>query len=271
MLAAISRLRAERDQLLLDFDYLQMESRFKAEALQNQVTEMQRESQQNVEEMSMRYSELGELRSELSNETLQKQKLQNALSALSLVIQHLHRKSDDIHAEANKVFDLHIKGSSRLQARITELESRLIAKEEGASTSTLIIADLEEQLGSKVLELTQLSQATDAELASKNEEIEQLSIRLSSNARLIEDKEGEKALLEKEIHQLNLELNLAKEELEALHTSYSRLKATSSDANTSGGVAKVLQDEIKQLESRILRRNEQSVFTNMRSGGSRLI
>ena len=30
MLAAISRLRAERDQLLLDFDYLQMESRFKA-------------------------------------------------------------------------------------------------------------------------------------------------------------------------------------------------------------------------------------------------
>lgn len=257
MLAAINRLRLERDQLRMDFDYLQMETRFQIEALESQLARLQARNQQECAETAERQVETERLRQVLKGEREKRRKLQVAASVISLVAQHIHRENEGVRSELKRVIDLHNDASSRLQENLSALQSQLGSKEEELASSSLTITSLEAELASKAEQLTQMSESTSLLLSSKDTEISQMQDQLSIASKTIESAAKERDALEVEARRLEAELRIVREKLEEMRHSYDRLQAVQATGLSSDDTTKALHQEIEECNGRVLRREQQ--------------
>ncbi|KAL0576713.1 hypothetical protein V5O48_005280 [Marasmius crinis-equi] len=235
LLAAVERLRAERSGLQRDLEFLEMESRFRIEALEAQVSSLS---------SSTRGDETGQIcatEKELS-------RLGKATIAFSIVVQHLHHSLSLVERDSPSANNDSIVAS--LEARLKATEAQVSGLESSLEDATEERDDALSQLGSASSEWK--TKLEDAEAAHENtkEELERVDSELTE---MISDRNS----LSLQVENLANDLKSAQRDLEEAEKRYSSLQFHQLSTMSSTEATKALRRQIEELEGRVLRRNEQ--------------
>ncbi|KAF5323386.1 hypothetical protein D9611_005608 [Ephemerocybe angulata] len=263
LLSAIDRLRAERDSLLRDVQFLESESRFTIEALEARLSRSMAttatDSDDTIHTINQLKMEMDALHSHLddvqaaSEAHLRKKdreitRLGNALTALGVVAAQWpsrpagHPSQDTGVPDDNRVNEL----ENRLDNTVHRLEAT--TSERDGLTDTLRRSQVSWEDELQVLRLKQ---------QQSNRTIQDLSSEVDELTKTVEQIESERSSLVIHVKNLETDLQHAHDELATAESRYSDLQFHQLSSMSSTEATKNLRMQIKELEGRVSRRNEQ--------------
>lgn len=174
LLDAIDRLRAERDQLKYDFEFLQVESQFTIQSLEAKVAHSLSDSST-------------ALHSSESESQLQKSQL--AMSAMAVAVQHLHAKNELIdNASTQSTFELTTKDEelTQIRRRLTDVDVILQGERERRQELELEKEQLEAERDAVKEELKDVLERYDRLQDAQTLPTEDATVALTEEIKLLE-------------------------------------------------------------------------------------
>ncbi|KAI0294920.1 hypothetical protein BC826DRAFT_1104398 [Russula brevipes] len=254
LLAAVDRLRSERDDLRRQLEFLKMESKFAIEALERKINSAPAFT---TTAEDPRVSQL---------QATDSSHLGLIASASLVMVGHLQTRvdhhielKDQAHAEIS-----HLR--SQLQDAVTSHDDSLRATH-GIQQSVLDMRnhlhDTEQQRDDLLLQVqhfqSQVAAATHVreQCRELQSNLEGATTRLSEVTKALEDAESERNSLKVEVVNLQDEMALAQKELKQAERRYSDLQNQQLSSMSSTQVNHKLKEQIEELEGRVARRTEQ--------------
>ncbi|KAH8119781.1 hypothetical protein DFH11DRAFT_7013 [Phellopilus nigrolimitatus] len=258
MLDAIDRLRAERDQLRTDFEFFQLETQFKVQALEKQVAFSQ-PSRTSVSDVELQQSQAlaAHLSGKLNIGRIQVQKLQVAMSAMLVTVQYLHSQNEFLQERSLITATSQETAASRGHAEVETLHSQLNEQQVECSSLGATLADLQERLGAKHAEVDFVETESRTIFMSKDEELALAQARLSDASNTLESEREGRIALEQDVARLNANCASIRQELTDALERCEHLRDAQTSALPSDNGTRILKEEIKLLEGRVMRRTEQ--------------
>ncbi|KAI0285376.1 hypothetical protein BGY98DRAFT_1183192 [Russula aff. rugulosa BPL654] len=239
LLAAVNRLRGERDDLRRQLEFLHMESKFTIDALESKinsgatstkavatagdprVSQLQGEVQELLERLAQANS-----RMQLPSSAMDSSRLNLVASASLVMVKHLQNQIDhDVRSNDQAHGEMLTWGA----------------------TST--ISDSSSQVAANTRSREQW-QELQSDLAGK-------TARVSDITRSLEDAETERNSLKVEVVNLQNDMASAQEELKQAEQRYSNLQNQQLSSMSTTQVNRKLKEQIEELEGRVARRTEQ--------------
>ncbi|KAH6917034.1 hypothetical protein BKA70DRAFT_1486238 [Coprinopsis sp. MPI-PUGE-AT-0042] len=256
LFATIQRLRSERDDLLRRVEFLESESRFTIEALEAKLSASvaTTESPHNTAgtltqmklEMDSLHSELSAVQSQASHVASSKNKailrLNRAVVALGLTVGHLSAE-----AQESKRANPHD------NTRVTELEEKLASTILSLETVTCRKDEIADALQGKEGEL----EAARFGQQQATRTVQDLSSRINTLTNQLDMAESQRDSFATQIDNLERELSNSRKELAQAEERYSDLQFNQLNSMSSSEATTALRNQIRELEMRIMRRNEQ--------------
>jgi chromosome segregation ATPase len=251
LLAAIDRLRVERDDLRRDVQFLETESRFAIESLEAKLSA-------SVSTVTSR----GAMEVTQSRRIVERSAL--VATASAVVIRHLDFRYSQLQEELRIT-----------QNQCADWQSQLQVKNQTIEQQTDKIHALEVQLGVSMSNLHGLckqrddieSNFTQRELQWEEERqrinrlnqnnLEELGRQVQELSRTLENVEYERDSLALQATNLTSELHSTKQELANGESRYSSLQFQQLSTMSASEANRVLRDQLKEMEMRIARRTEQ--------------
>jgi chromosome segregation ATPase len=288
LLTAVDRLRNERDDLRRQLEFLQVESKFTIEALENkintgasfvqaaattedpQVLQLQAEVQELLERLAKASSRSHK---DLSSSATESSRLSLIASASLVMVEHLQTRVDhDREAMEQTLIEIsHLRSQLQdtmfsseeshhtnhtLQQSLLDLQLRL----ESSSSS---LHDTQRQRDNLLLQVDHLQSQIVAsdhireqyqELQSSHE---RTTTRLAVATNTLEDAESERNSLRVEVVNLQGDMVSAQNSLKQAEQRYSDLQNQQLSSLSSTQVNRKLKEQIEDLEGRVARRTEQ--------------
>jgi len=273
LLAAIDRLRGERDSLRRDVQFLESESRFTIEALEAKLSaSMSSTSDNTATTISQLRAEMDDLHyhlakvSERNAATAESKNFE--IKRLSLVVQTLAV----------------VLGHASSQAKISETRLLSLAQDELQTSQNDVMEqerrmkDLENRLDATILDHKAMTSQRDgllAELQRKDsqwekdlatartaeretrEELEDVLHRMSEITSHLQDVESERDSLRLQITNLMMDMQNVQEDLNNAESRYTSLQFHQLSNMTNNEATRNLRGQIEELENRVMRRTEQ--------------
>ena len=288
LLTAVDRLRSERDDLRRQLEFLQVESKFTIEALENKInsgasnvqaaatTEDPRvhQLQDEVQELLERLAKASSRsHKDLSSSAVESSRLSLIASASLVMVEHLQTRIDhDSKAMDQTLIEIsHIR--SQLQDTMTSsdeshhtnhtLQQSLLDLQHRLESSTSSLHDTQRQRDDLLLQVDHLQSqilASDRireqyqELQSNHE---RTSTSLADVTNALEDAESERNSLRVEVVNLQGDIVSAQNSLKQAEQRYSDLQNQQLSSMSSAQVNRKLKEQIEDLEGRVARRTEQ--------------
>ena len=281
LLSAVGRLRCERDELRRQLEFLQVESKFTIEALENRinsearlikttattedprVSQLQGEVQELLERLA-RTSSISSL--DVPSSSVDSSRLGLIASASLVMVGHLQTRVDhDIEVKdkaRTEIAHLH----SQLQDAATSYDESLRTSH-GIQQSVLDMQhqlhDTQQQRDDLLLKVEHLqSQAatngrTREQCRELQSNLEGTTARLSDVTKALEDVESERNSLKVELVNLYDDMAVAQRELKQAEKRYSDLQNQQLSSMSSTQINCKLKEQIEELEGRVARRTEQ--------------
>ena len=288
LLAAVDRLRGERDDLRRQLEFLQVESKFTIEALQNKInsgasslkaaatTEDLRvlELQSEVQELLDRLAKANSGSPlALSSSAMESPRLGLIASASLVMVEHLQTRVDhDSEAMDQALIEVsHLR--SQLQATMASsgeshrashtLQQSLLDLQHRLESSTSSLHDTQRQRDNLLLQVEHLQSQIVASdrVGEQYEELqsshERTTARLADVTNALEDAESERNSLRVEVVNLQGDMVSAQNSLKQAEQRYSDLQKQQLSSMSSVQVHRKLKEQIEELEGRVARRTEQ--------------
>ncbi|KAI9444747.1 hypothetical protein H4582DRAFT_842831 [Lactarius indigo] len=288
LLAAVDRLRGERDDLRRQLEFLQIESKFTIEALENKInsgassvkatatTEDSRvlQLQSEVQELLERLAKASSRSHvDLSSSTIESSRLGLIASASLVMVEHLQTRVDhDDGAMDQALIEIsHLRSqlqdtmasseeshhtSHTLQQALLDLQLRLESTTGGLHDTQRQRDDLllqVERLQSQIMASDRVREQYQ-ELQSSHE---RTTTRLAVVTNALEDAESERNSLRVEVVNLQGDMVSAQDSLKQAEKRYSDLQNQQLSSMSSFQVNRKLKEQIEELEGRVARRTEQ--------------
>jgi myosin protein heavy chain len=258
LLAAIDRLRDERDSLRRDIQFLESESRFAIEALEMKLSrsvaasttssdDILRTMNQMKMEMDALHAQLEEVRAagdtRCQDKTREIQRLGQALAAFAVVVTHSTSGDVFMSAAASTSGGAHVEGlDDKLEAVLMRLEAMSSERDELADA----LRQREEDVRNARL---------GHQDATRNNQ--DLSNEIDSLSKTVDLLESERNSLAIHIKNVETDLQRVRDELATAESRYSDLQFHQLSSMSSSEATHNLRNQIKELEGRVVRRNEQ--------------
>ena len=281
LLSAVARLRCERDELRRQLEFLQVESKFTIETLENRInseatlikatatTEDPRVSQLQgeVQELLERLSRTGSIsRADVPSSSADSPRLGIIASASLVMVGHLQTRVD---------YDIELKDQARTE--IAHLRSQLqdaaashdesLRTTHGIQQSVLDaqhqLHDAQQQRDDLLLRVEHLQSQVAANARIREQcrelqsDLEGTTARLSDVTRALGDAESERNSLKVELVNLHDDMAVAQRELKQAEKRYSDLQNQQLSSMSSTQINRKLKEQIEELEGRVARRTEQ--------------
>jgi myosin protein heavy chain len=270
LLAAIDRLRGERDGLRRDVQFLETESKFAVEALEAKLAQTITTDGRSV----ALKDEVDNLRIQLDRAMTREEDFAGraegqvrrfglATAAFAVVVGHLQFQTDAVTHHID-----------RKQAQLDEKDQKLAETNERLADLVIKLEVTSRSLADAISHQNDLhSQVT--QLSSKNEEwiaetellknacqgskdiLERTEARLVDVAASLEEVEAERDSLILQLTNLQTDFNCAQQEVAEAESRYSHLQFHQLSSMSSNDVIQSLREQIRELEMRVLRRTEQ--------------
>ncbi|KAI9452533.1 hypothetical protein BJY52DRAFT_1292136 [Lactarius psammicola] len=289
LLTAVDRLRGERDDLRRQLEFLQVESKFTIEALENQINsgvssvkaaattiedsrvlQLQSEVQELLKRLAKASSRsyMG-----LSSSAMESPRLGLIASASLVMVEHLQSRVDhDGEAKDQALVEIsHLRSqlqdtmvsneeshrtSHTLQQSLLDLQLRL-------ESSTGSLHDTQRQRDDLLLQVEHLQSQimTSDHIGEQYQELqsnhERSTARLADVMNALEDAESERNSLRVEVVNLQRDMVSAQNSLKQAEQRYSDLQNQQLSSMSSVQVNRKLKEQIEELEGRVARRTEQ--------------
>ena len=278
LLSAIDRLRGERDGLRRDLEYLQAESKFTIQAMEEKLaaTLAGVHSAGTIEQLHVEINALREQLSKASHgqaQPVRRPLLELKTTASLIMVGHLQSRLEDQDRDAYEELE-------RSRAEMDLLHLQLDDATSANEDQQRIIVELDETLNQTHLRLeaclqdlhnteyrrdeliarVSLLQSQINELkaghAQTETDLQQAEEQLSEYARVYESLESERDSLGLQVNNLEMDLVAAQEDMAEAQRRYSNLQTLQLSAMSSGEVTRTLKSQIEELEDRVLRRTE---------------
>ena len=253
LLAAVDRLRGERDELRRQLEFLQVESKFTIEALESEinsgatftkaastvedprVSQLQGEVQELLERLAQANSRS---RMPLPTSAMDSSRL-NLIASTSLVmVGHLQNQIDH---------DVQL--NDQVRGEMLDAGRHLDNTRQQRDELLLRVEHLQSQVAANTRSREQW-QELQSDLADR-------TARLSDITRSLEDAETERNSLKVEVVNLQNDMASAQEELKQAERRYSNLQNQQLSSMSTTQVNRKLKEQIEELEGRVARRTEQ--------------
>ena len=288
LLAAVDRLRGERDDLRRQLEFLQVESKFTVEALENKINsgassvkaatttedprvlQLQSEVQELLERLAKASSRshMG-----LSSSAMEASRLGLMASASLVMVEHLQTRVDhDSEAKDQALIEIsHLR--SQLQDTMASseeshhtshtLQQSLLDLQLQLESSTDSLHDTQRQRDDLLLQIEHLQSQimTSGHIREQYQELqsghEHTTARLADVTNALEDAESERNSLRVEVVNLQGDMVSAQDSLKQAEQRYSDLQNQQLSSMSSVQVNRKLKEQIEELEGRVARRTEQ--------------
>ncbi|KAF5368578.1 hypothetical protein D9758_002180 [Tetrapyrgos nigripes] len=235
LLAAVDRLRGERDGLRRDLEFLEMESRFTIAALEAKVSTL---SDSNDDSMDI---DPPAQHSVASSSTSSR-----PLEALAIVVDRLQFHIDSLESQLDTIID----SQKEKDTHLHDLQNRL---EETTCRRNDLLSKMQTDSSEWQAKLEQSNKAHQ----ETKDALDQLDVQLSEANAALEEVESERSSLHLQVTNLTSELSSVQNELAQAESRYSSLQFNQLSNMSSTEATRALRRQIEELEGRVLRRNEQ--------------
>ncbi|KAH9982962.1 hypothetical protein BGW80DRAFT_1247656 [Lactifluus volemus] len=224
ILAAVDRLRSERDDLRRQLEFLQVESKFTIQALENKINSGVTRVDHDAVQKDESRAEISALYSQLQDATALREESLRTIDGLE---QSLAETQRQLKSSLVTVLDAQQQQTDVL-LKFDYMESQVIANDH-----------IREQY---------------RELQSN---LDDTTARLSDVTKALENVESERNSFKVEIINLQGDMTLVQEELKKAEKRYSDLQNQQLSSMSSSQINRKLKEQIEELEARIARRTEQ--------------
>lgn len=231
LLGAIDRLRAERDGLRRDLNFLEAEHKFAVQSLDAKSP------------------------AAAPSERIHDERLAVMTTASAVVAQQMHAQFEDMHSQCGALKARLAEATAACESK-DSLSKDLKTKIEDLQAASLHHSELESELRKKVESSTEDARQSRKDYRDAQEALAQAKIQLSGLAKAMEIVESQRDSLNVELTNLQTDLTEKEAELGAAQARYSALQAHQLSAMPSTDVSRSLQQQIEELEGRVLRRTE---------------
>ncbi|KAJ4002263.1 hypothetical protein F5050DRAFT_491864 [Lentinula boryana] len=299
LLGAVERLRAERDSLRRDMEFLDMESKFAIAGLEAKVASLSStpasyppfevDPDENIplicvtpcaDEKSISDSALITTTQRHRKEVA---RLRRLLLGCSLVIGHLETERADVQAQRDSAYI----ACAETANGVVLTEGRLLEAESKVTTTIQLLEETTAQRNDAMSRLSALDTEWRMKLDSANADqhesrlaVDHLNAQLDDISKMLETVTSERDSLNVQVTNLNSDITSARQELTEAESRYTQLQFHQLSDMPSTQATKALRSQIEELEDRILRRTEQigihqhdvrRLETNMRLQEERLV
>ena len=251
LLAAVNRLRGERDDLRRQLEFLHMESKFTIDALKSKinsgatstkaaataedprVSQLQGEVQELLERLAQANS-----RMHLPSSAMDSSRLNLVASASLVMVKHLQNQIDH-----------DVQSNDQAHGEMLDVGRHLDNIRQQRDDLLLQVEHLQSQVAANTRSREQW-QELQSDLAGK-------TARVSDITRSLEDAETERNSLKVEVVNLQNDMASAQEELKQAEQRYSNLQNQQLSSMSTTQVNRKLKEQIEELEGRVARRTEQ--------------
>ena len=288
LLTAVDRLRSERDDLRRQLEFLQVESKFTIEALENKITfgdpsaeatattedsrvlQLQGEVQELLERLAKASSRSHK---DLSSSAIESSRLSLIASASLVMVEHLQTRVDHDSAAMDETLIEISHLRSQLQNTLASsedshhtnqsLQQSLLDLQHRLESITSSLHDTQRQRDELLLQVDHLQSQTVASehISEQYQELqsnhERTTARLSDVTNALEDAESERNSLRVEVVNLQGDIASAQNSLKQAEQRYSDLQNQQLSSMSSVQVNRKLKEQIEDLEGRVARRTEQ--------------
>jgi chromosome segregation ATPase len=281
LLSAVDRLRCERDELRRQLEFLQVESKFTIETLQNRInseatliqttatiedpriSQLQGEVQELLERLA-RTSSIS--RVVVPSSSVDSSRLGLIASASLVMVGHLQTRVDH---------DIELKDQARTEIAYldSQLQDAAASHDESLRTTHGIqqsvldmqhqLHDTQQQRDDLLLRVEHLQSQVGANARIREQcrelqsDLEGTTARLSDVTRALGDAESERNSLKVELVNLHDDMAVAQRELKQAEKRYSDLQNQQLSSMSSTQINRKLKEQIEELEGRVARRTEQ--------------
>ncbi|RDB28366.1 hypothetical protein Hypma_015870 [Hypsizygus marmoreus] len=279
MLTTIDRLRGERDTLRRSVEFLETESKFAIEALEAKLaTSSPAINDDSATLINQLQGELDALRVRLVAVTDHEgevirgkdreiKRLALAATASAIVIQHINSEADHLERRVLDACSSRIAAQEQLHAgegNLEELEVKVKDLEVKLDVTVLCLEattsqrnDLMAQLETKDAEREEEVALLKTEHQETSHNLEEARIQLMDVSKALENVESERNSLTVQVANLLTDLRAAQDDLTNAESRYSALQFHQLSSMSSNEATRALQEQISELEFRVLRRTEQ--------------
>jgi len=269
LLAAVERLRWERDDLRRQLEFLQIESRFAIEALESKidseatpaapvaedprVSQLQGEVQELLERLARTNSRM---RMDVPTSAIDSSRLGLIASASLVMVEHLQTRVDH---------DIELRDQTRMEISHLrcQLQDAAVSRDESHGIQQSYLHDTQQQRDDLLLQVEHLQSQVVANARIREQyrelqsNLEDTTARLSDITKVLEDAESERNSLKLELVNLQDEMASAREELKLAERRHRDLQNEQLSSMLSTQIDRKLKEQIKGLEERVARRTEQ--------------
>ena len=255
LLAAVDRLRGERDTLRRSLEFVRMEHKFAVESLEKKLSASLTQSQTIV---TPPHPSPMLLRS------------QRATLVFALVVQHLYSTCDAYQTQVYYLADNLEEARNNLETAeqvsaervevIMELEADADAMQDKLGDSEARFVEAESQIQALHARILTLEQERDRERAAHEEagvSLTHAEAQLTEVTKSLENVESERDSLGLRVTHLEQDLETAQNEVEEVEARYHQLQSQQLSSMSSSEATRALRSQIEELEGRVLRRTEQ--------------
>jgi len=253
LLAAVDRLRGDRDELRRQLEFLQVESKFTIEALESKINSGATLTKAATTDEDPRVPQLqGEVQ-----ELLERLARANSRSRMSLPSSALNSPHLGLIASASLVMVEHLQSqidhdaqlNDQACAQMLDVNGHLDNIRQQRDDLLLRVENLQSQVSANT-RISEQWQELQSDLAGK-------TVRLADITRALENADSERNSLKVEVVNLQNDMTLAQQELKQAEQRYSNLQNQQLSSMSSTQVNRKLKEQIEDLEARVARRTEQ--------------
>ena len=288
LLTAVDRLRSERDDLRRQLEFLQVESKFTIEALENKINfgdssaqaatttegprvlRLQGEVQELLERLAKASSRSHK---DLSSSAIESSRLSLIASASLVMVEHLQTRVDHDSSAMDETLTEISHLRSQLQDTLASsegshhtnhsLQQSLLDLQHRLESITSSLHDTQRQRDDLLLQVDHLQSQIVASdrISEQYQELqsnhERTTARLAEVTNALEDAESERNSLRVEVVNLQGDIASAQNSLKQAEQRYSDLQNQQLSSMSSVQINRKLKEQIEELEGRVARRTEQ--------------
>ena len=261
LLAAVERIRGERDELRRSVQFLETEYKFAMEELESKRAVPLASSMVGAPRDAIMQSKSNLLPNRAPTEKVRLiQRLYRAVDASAIALQHTSSRVDECE---NSIFNV---GASRRELvelldtsrkTIDELGSRLTELQVKLDVTVLCLEATTTQRNDLISQQENKESEHEEEIACLNAAHQQTRDDLKQVVKSIEILESERNSLRLQVTSLSAELRVAQDSLVHAESRYSELQFHQLSSLPSNDANQLLRDRLAELEMRVMRRTEQ--------------
>ncbi|KAF9015686.1 hypothetical protein BDQ17DRAFT_1295683 [Cyathus striatus] len=256
LLAAIERIRDDRNNLRRNLEFLETESKFSIDALESQLT-----SKTNELEIQKARRDEGAVNERIADSNaINVKHLEKVamVSAITVGCLSEYIESSDLRLADALTSNQHMRG--QVVQAVGVAEEKINKLEQQLRVATASLEDLSQErdtLKSQWESLRYEREQMKLEDLDKDDTLQQLGQQFHEVTKQLSDVESERDSLSVQVTNLLADLTKVQTELESAESRYSTLQFQQLSDMTSNEATHALREQIEQLEMRVMRRTEQ--------------